>query len=31
MAHKNKIELEDVLISTGRYNKEEVDQWLLRE
>jgi DNA-binding LytR/AlgR family response regulator len=31
MVHKNKIELEDVLIPIGRHYKEAVDQWLLRE
>ena len=30
MVHKNKIELEDVLIPIGRLYKEAVDQWLLR-
>ena len=31
MVHKNKIELEDVLIPIGRHYKEAVDQWLLKE
>jgi DNA-binding LytR/AlgR family response regulator len=31
MVHKNKIELEDVLIPIGRVYKEAVDQWLSRE
>ncbi len=30
LVHKNKIELEDVLIPIGRIYKEAVDQWLLR-
>jgi len=30
IVHKNKIELEDILIPVGRLYKEAVDQWLLR-